>query len=106
MHIHPHRSTLFPYTTLFRSDQAAADQLLGEAEKWLKEQGLQSMIGPVNFSTNETCGLLIEGFNGSPVMMMPYNPPYYLTLLENRGFRKQVDLRAYRSEERRVGKEC
>lgn len=77
------------------NDQAAADQLLGEAEKWLKEQGLQSMIGPVNFSTNETCGLLIEGFNGSPMVMMPYNPPYYLTLLENRGFKKQVDLRAY-----------
>src|SRR5690606_31356234 len=96
MHIHPHRSTLFPYTTLFRSDQAAADQLLGEAEKWLKEQGLQSMIGPVNFSTNETCGLLIEGFEGSPVVMMPYNPPYYLTLLENQGFQKRMDLRAYR----------
>src|SRR5690606_24980790 len=85
------------------NDQAAADQLLGEAEKWLKEQGLQSMIGPVNFSTNETCGLLIEGFNGSPMVMMPYTPPYYRTALENRGCRQQVPLRAYSCHYTRYG---
>jgi hypothetical protein len=54
------------------------------------------MIGPVNFSTNDICALLIEGFDGPPVAMMPYNAPYYLTLLETAGFHKKVDLRAYR----------
>ena len=77
------------------NDQECADLLFGAASRWLKEQGLNTMIGPVNFSTNETCALLIEGFDGSPMVMMPYNPPYYLTLLENEGFVKRVDLRAY-----------
>ena len=77
------------------NDQETANLLFGTVEKWLKDQGLNTMIGPVNFSTNETCALLIEGFDGSPMVMMPYNPPYYLQLLENRGFAKRVDLRAY-----------
>jgi GNAT superfamily N-acetyltransferase len=53
-------------------------------------------MGPVNFSTNDICGLLIKGFDGPPVAMMPYNSPYYLDLLEDFGFTKKVDLRAYR----------
>jgi len=77
------------------NDQETANLLLETAEKWLKDQGLNTMIGPVNFSTNETCALLIEGFDGSPMVMMPYNPPYYLNLLEKSDFRKRVDLRAY-----------
>jgi len=77
------------------NDQETANLLLGAAEKWLTDQNLNTIIGPVNFSTNETCALLVEGFEGSPMVMMPYNPPYYLQLLENRGFTKRVDLRAY-----------
>lgn len=77
------------------NDQDTADLLMQAAGKWLKDQGLNTIIGPVNFSTNETCALLIEGFDGSPMVMMPYNPPYYLQLLENQGFSKRMDLRAY-----------
>lgn len=77
------------------NDQETANLLLEAAEKWLTDQNLNTIIGPVNFSTNETCALLVEGFEGSPMVMMPYNPSYYLQLLENRGFTKRVDLRAY-----------
>lgn len=78
------------------NDQEAADLLLGAAAKWLEERNLTTMIGPVNPSTNETCGMQIEGFDGIPVVMMPYNFPYYLPLLENSGFSKKTDLRAYK----------
>jgi len=78
------------------NDAAAAKQLFEAAQEWLKERGLTKVLGPVNFSTNEVCGLLIEGFDGPPVAMMPYNAQYYLPLLEQMGFQKNVDLRAYR----------
>jgi hypothetical protein len=78
------------------NDQETANLLLDTAANWLREKSLSTMVGPVNFSTNETCALLIEGFNGPPLAMMPYNAPYYLQLLENAGFHKKVDLRAYR----------
>lgn len=80
------------------NDQETANLLFETAENWLKDQGLNTIIGPVNFSTNETCALLIEGFDGSPMVMMPYNPPYYLQLMEARGFKKRIDLRAYHYE--------
>lgn len=76
-------------------DQEVADALLRTAEGWLRDQGLSTMIGPVNPSTNEPCGLLVDGFDSSPMILMPYNPPYYITLLERYGLAKQVDLVAY-----------
>ena len=78
------------------NDQETVKLLVETAEHWLRERGLTSMIGPVNFSTNDICALLIDGFDGPPVAMMPYNAPYYLDLLENAGFGKKVDLRAYK----------
>ncbi len=78
------------------NDKSVSQLLLNAAQKWLKENGQNSIMGPVNFSTNDICGLLIEGFDGPPVAMMPYNAPYYLDLLEDFGFKKKVDLRAYK----------
>lgn len=69
--------------------------LINEAEKWLAAKGLTTMIGPVNHSTNEACGLLIDGFDSPAVAMMTYNKPYYANLLETCGFTKNVDLLAY-----------
>ncbi|MDB5130272.1 MAG: hypothetical protein JWR02_21 [Mucilaginibacter sp.] len=78
------------------NDQQTANMLFETAAKWLKEKGIdQKLIGPVNFSTNETCGLLIEGFDSPPVLMNTYNFPYYSQLIENAGFKKQVDLIAW-----------
>jgi hypothetical protein len=53
------------------------------------------MLGPVNLSTNHDCGLLVEGFDYPPAMMMPYNFPYYQRLLETDGFKKAKDLWSY-----------
>lgn len=79
------------------NDQESANLLLDTAAKWLEDKGAkEKMIGPVNFSTNESCGLLIQGFDMPPVVMMPYNASYYPALLEGWGLRKQVDLIAWR----------
>jgi len=80
------------------NDFESANLLISAAEKWLITRNLKTIIGPVNFSTNESCGLLIKGFNYPPVVMMPYNAPYYVNLLEENGFIKKVDLIAWRFE--------
>jgi len=77
-------------------DDAAVAQALFEAVRgWLRAQGLTGMRGPFNPSTNDTCGLLVEGFHLSPRIMMPYNPPYYPVLLERAGLRPTRDLLTY-----------
>ncbi|HEU4552667.1 MAG TPA: hypothetical protein VFS25_07530 [Chitinophaga sp.] len=78
------------------NDAGVAAALFQAAESWLKEKGTQTMIGPVNFSTNETCGLLVNGFDTPPVAMMPYNKPYYEDLIAQQGLQKKVDLYAYK----------
>lgn len=77
------------------NDAATAQGLLRAAESWLKERGMDRARGPCNFSTNETCGLLVDGFESPPVMMMTYNPRYYIDLLERGGYAKAMDLLAY-----------
>jgi len=77
-------------------DIETANLLLDTAKNWLKAKGLNTLIGPENFSTNETAGLLIKGYEYPPVVMMPYNFPYYEALLEQYGLKKKVDLIAWR----------
>ncbi len=72
-----------------------AQRLLDQACCWLREKGMKVMRGPMNFSTNDECGLLIEGFDSSPTIMMPYNPPYYQEYMEKYGLEKAKDLYAY-----------
>jgi hypothetical protein len=76
-------------------DPAVAEMLLSKVGGWLKEHGMEKMVGPMNPSTNDECGLLIEGFDTSPRLMMPYNPRYYPSLLEGFGLKKAMDLYAY-----------
>lgn len=76
-------------------DQAAADALLEAAETWIREKGMKKVLGPVNPSTNEECGLLVRNFLSPPFVMMTYNPPYYMDLLETAGYAKAKDLYAY-----------
>ncbi|MBS1531178.1 MAG: hypothetical protein JSU01_12805, partial [Bacteroidetes bacterium] len=81
------------------TDKAVAKLLFDTVTQWLKEKGVtQNIIGPVNFSTNEPCGLLIRGFDSSPVLMQTYNFPYYKDLIESQGYTKQVDLLAWNWE--------
>lgn len=72
-----------------------AQKLLDQACSWLKERGMKVMRGPMNFSTNDQCGLLVEGFGFSPMIMMPYTPPYYPEYMEEYGLKKAKDLYAY-----------
>jgi hypothetical protein len=76
-------------------DLDIAGALFKVASQWLKERGCTHIRGPANFSTNEECGLLVDGFNSPPVFMMTYNPRYYIDLFENTGFYKVMDLYAY-----------
>ena len=76
-------------------DPNVSRALLDSARAWLTERGARVIRGPVNPSTNYECGLLVEGFDSSPVLMMTYNPPWYQDLIEGAGFRKAKDLYAY-----------
>jgi GNAT superfamily N-acetyltransferase len=73
-------------------DRSVADALLGRAAAWLTERGMAVMRGPVTHSTNEACGLLVEGFDDPALVGMPWNPSYYAPLLEGFGLRKAKDL--------------
>lgn len=77
------------------NDQEIASALLDSVRAWLRSKEMEIMRGPMNFSTNEECGFLIEGFDSSPFLLMPYNPPYYLKLIEDYGLVKAKDLFAY-----------
>lgn len=76
-------------------DFQVATALFERAARFLKERGMKFMRGPMNFSTNEECGFLLEGFEECPLIMMPYNPPYYNEFSERFGMQKCKDLFAY-----------
>lgn len=77
------------------NDEKLARALFEQLEDDLKKSGCDSVIGPVNPTTNDECALLIEGFDSPPTIMMPYNPPYYATLLEACGYEKAKDVVSY-----------
>jgi GNAT superfamily N-acetyltransferase len=79
-------------------DPAAARGLFDAAASFLRSQGMRTMRGPENLSVNDDLGLLIEGFDTPPMIMMPHNPRYYEGLVEGFGFRKAMDLFAYYGE--------
>ncbi len=80
------------------NDQEVANILFDTAKKWLKEKGMDTMRGPANPSSNDEWGLLVDGFEDSPRLLMPYNPKYYIGLFENYGFQKVKDLLAFKIE--------
>ncbi len=73
-------------------DQNVADALLDAAAQWLRARGRDSIMGPIDYSTNYPCGLLIDGFDTPPTVMMNHNRPYYAGLLEAWGLAKVKDL--------------
>jgi GNAT superfamily N-acetyltransferase len=76
-------------------DAQVAAGLFDAARGWLAARGRQIMRGPMNLNINDEVGLLIQGFDGPPMIMMTYNPPYYQPLMENYGLEKVKDLYAY-----------
>lgn len=79
-----------------------AKSLLDTASEWIKKEGLDAILGPTNFSTNDTAGMLVKGFDRPPVLMMTYNKAYYPDFLEKYGFTKQMDMFAYHVTEESV----
>jgi ribosomal protein S18 acetylase RimI-like enzyme len=76
-------------------DPSVSRALFRTVVDWARAKGMKRLLGPMNPTTNDECGLLVEGFDSAPVFMMTYNPRYYISLLEQEGFRKAKDLLAY-----------
>lgn len=74
------------------NDPGVANALFDTASAWLREQGMKKIVGPFNSSVNEEVGLLIDGFDTPPYVMMPHGRPYYASLVEGIGFTKAVDM--------------
>ncbi len=84
------------------NDQAVANVLLDTAREFVRAHGATALRGPVTPSVNDEYGLLVDGFDKTPAVLMPYNSPYYATLLEGYGLRKLKDLYAYHMKQATV----
>lgn len=78
-----------------QNDPQTAQALFDAAGDWLRERGKDAVRGPANPSVNDEYGLLVDGFDRPPVILMTYNPPYYVDLIEGAGFEKAMDLWAW-----------
>lgn len=77
-------------------DFEAAQALFQHAESWARERGHTALRGPAQWSTNDECGLLVDGFNDRPRILMTYNPPHYVDYIERLGYGVARDLWAYK----------
>ncbi|MFH2001551.1 MAG: N-acetyltransferase [Planctomycetota bacterium] len=91
---HQERVVGFGFFDLEHDEEVAA-ALLHEVAAWGLSQEMTILKGPFNYSTNEECGTLIEGFDSSPVIMMTYNPPWHVEVLASLGLEKSRDILAY-----------
>jgi hypothetical protein len=73
-------------------DPEIANALLSTAEAWLRERGRNNMVGPMDFTTNHECGLLVDGFERPPQILENWHQPYYGALIEGYGLTKVMDL--------------
>lgn len=101
INIHNEQAGFFGYFECL-PDPAAAKALVDAAAAWLKQRGIETMRGPINPSTNDECGFLLDGHDSPPMIMMTYTPPYYLDYMERCGLVKSKDLYAYISVIREV----
>jgi GNAT superfamily N-acetyltransferase len=88
---HDNRWGMFGFLE-FEDDQAILDALLAAAEGWLRAQGRDRMVGPMDFAMNEESGVLIEGHALDPLIKQPWHPPYYQERCEAAGLTKAMDL--------------
>ena len=77
------------------NDPAIFAALIKAAESWLKAKGMARAVGPLSFSTNEEIGVMVEGFDSLPMLLMPYHPPYNAPLIAAQGYAKVKDVVAY-----------
>ncbi len=94
-----HNETHHDNTSMFgffeAEDADVARALLAAVEAWARARGRVRVRGPINPSLNESAGLLIDGFDSDPMVMMPHNPPEYAAHIELAGYRKVKDLFAW-----------
>ena len=85
------------YFGMFESidDQQVANALLDAAAEWLRQLGRDEIIGPIDYSIFNLCGVLIDGFQYPPMVLTAHNPPYYCGLIERWGCEKEIDLYAW-----------
>ena len=76
-------------------DLEVTQGLLETACQWLRDRGMIAVRGPINLSTHNSCLFLVDGFDSPPMMMMPYNPPYYPQFMEQAGWQRAKDAYAY-----------
>ena len=77
------------------NDPAVSGALFEQVGRWARGRGLKRLLGPMNPTTNDECGLLVKGFDDPPAMMMTYNPRYYVDLFAAGGMKKTKDLLAF-----------
>lgn len=77
------------------NDQEVANSLLDTAIAWLTAKKCDAIRGPMNFSVNDECAMLVDGFDSPSCIMLPYNFRYYIDLLENAGLKKVMDMYSY-----------
>jgi len=73
-------------------DREVAGALLSAAEDWLRSRGRSRLIGPMDFTTNDEVGILVEGYELRPMILQNWHPPFYRELLESLGYAKSMDL--------------
>ncbi len=88
---HRSRTGMFGFLEL-EDDPEVLAALLGTAESWLRSRGCDEMLGPMDFSLNDEGGVLIEGFERSPLVRQNWHPPYYQQRCEQAGLEKAMDL--------------
>ena len=76
-------------------DPSVFQTLFAAAEEWARSKGRARMIGPMDFTTNDECGLLIEGYELHPMILEPWHPPYYRSQIEALGYGKAMDLQMW-----------
>lgn len=76
----------------FENDPEVASALLDAAAEWVAGKGKGRILGPMNFTTNDEVGVLIDGYDLRPMILQPWNPPYYNELIEGSGLSKAMDL--------------
>jgi GNAT superfamily N-acetyltransferase len=74
------------------NDPEVAQALLSTAEEWLRARGRDRMVGPMDFTTNDECGILVEGYDLLPTVLTNWHHPYYPALIEGAGLTKAMDL--------------
>jgi hypothetical protein len=73
-------------------DPEVTAALLGAASDWARSKGRERLLGPMDFTTNDEVGILIEGFERRPMILEPWHPPHYRELIEGQGFEKAMDV--------------